>query len=341
MSDHNKFTLFRRSNGIWYVIFTEDDHRVWRSTKCHLKRDALKALTTFKHSIRDRGPSILFSSFTKEFLTYARTTLRPSTIAGYEQGFKDFLRLAGDLRLHSVTPREIERFLAAKITQTSEWTARKDYAVLASAFETARRWKLISENPWRSVRKPRLRQVLPTFFSVAEFQILLTVIRDEQFRDLCILAIFTGMRMGELCALEWSDIDLERKTILVQNKEGFLTKNSRNRIVPLSEVAVSLLRGRAIQPTSSRVFQRKGEKLTKNYVSKVFKYYVRKAKLNDRLHFHSLRHSAGSLMVQAGVPIYAVQRILGHVSIATTQIYAHLQTENLHSEVNKIPIALN
>jgi site-specific recombinase XerD len=46
-------------------------------------------------------------------------------------------------------------------------------------------------------------------------------------------------------------------------------------------------------------------------------------------------------MVQAGVPIYAVQKILGHVSIATNQIYAHLQTENLHSEVNKIPIALN
>jgi len=109
----------------------------------------------------------------------------------------------------------------------------------------------------------------------------------------------------------------------------------------LSEVAVDLLRRRASRMTGSRVFVRKGQMLTKNYVSKVFKYYVRKAKLNDRLHFHSLRHSAGSLMVQAGVPIYAVQRILGHVSIATTQIYAHLQTENFHSEVNKIPIVLN
>jgi integrase len=186
-----------------------------------------------------------------------------------------------------------------------------------------------------------MRQVLPTFFSVEEFRQLLSVMRDGNFRDLCVLAIYTGMRMGELCVLGWSDIDLARKTILVQNKDGFTTNNSRNRVVPLSDVAVQILQKRASWAEGSLVFSRKGHKLTKNYVSKIFKYYVRKAKLNDRLHFHSLRHSAGSLMVQAGVPIYAVQRILGHASAATTQTYYHLQTENLHSEVNKIPISLN
>jgi site-specific recombinase XerD len=341
MSEPTKFILFRRSNGVWYVVYTDNERRVWRSTKCRLKRDALKSLTDFKRSIRDRPRSVLFDSFTEEFLAYARSTLRPSTVGGYRQAFKDFLRLAGNLPLHRVTPREVQRFITAKIVETSEWTARKDYSSLASAFETARRWKLIEENPWRAVRKPRMKQVLPTFFSVEEFQRLLLVIHDENFRDLCILAIFTGMRMGELCALEWSDIDLNRLTILVQNKDGFTTKNSRNRIVPLSEVAVSVLQRRSTYAVGTLVFSRKGEKLSKNYVSKIFKYYVRKAKLNDRLHFHSLRHSAGSLMVQAGVPIYSVQKILGHVSIATTQVYAHLQTENLHSEVNKIPISLN
>jgi hypothetical protein len=59
MSEPTKFTLFKRSNGFWYIIYTDDDRRVWRSTKCQLKRDALKALTDFKHSIKDRPRSLL------------------------------------------------------------------------------------------------------------------------------------------------------------------------------------------------------------------------------------------------------------------------------------------
>jgi len=83
------------------------------------------------------------------------------------------------------------------------------------------------------------------------------------------------------------------------------------------------------------IFNRyEGIKLNESYISKRFKRAVRSAKLNDDIHFHSLRHSFASALVQRGVSLYAVKELLGHEDIKTTQIYSHLQKENLSKAVN-------
>lgn len=69
--------------------------------------------------------------------------------------------------------------------------------------------------------------------------------------------------------------------------------------------------------------------------------YVHKLGLNEKLHFHSLRHTFASWLVQNGVSLYEVQKLLGHGNISVTQVYAHLQPERLHSTVNRISITLN
>jgi len=83
------------------------------------------------------------------------------------------------------------------------------------------------------------------------------------------------------------------------------------------------------------VFNRyEGVKLNESYISKRFKKSVRTAKLNDEIHFHSLRHSFASALVQRGVSLYAVKELLGHENIKTTQIYSHLQQHNLSIAVH-------
>ena len=82
-------------------------------------------------------------------------------------------------------------------------------------------------------------------------------------------------------------------------------------------------------------------KLKEDFVSKTFKRHVRLSGLNPALHFHSLRHSFASWLVQDGVSIYAVKELLGHSDVKTTQVYSHLQPEQLHSTVNKIQVSLN
>ena len=84
------------------------------------------------------------------------------------------------------------------------------------------------------------------------------------------------------------------------------------------------------------VFTYLNKPFTQDFVIHRFKKHVRGAKLNDRLNFHALRHTFASWLVQKGVSIYIVSKLLGHADVTTTQIYAHLQTDDLRDVVNSL-----
>ena len=92
---------------------------------------------------------------------------------------------------------------------------------------------------------------------------------------------------------------------------------------------------------SEFVFSIRDKQIDEDMLTHLFKEYVLKAGLESRLHFHSLRHTFASWLVQDGVSLYEVQKLLGHSNIAVTQVYSHLQPEGLHSTVNRISIPLN
>jgi len=147
------------------------------------------------------------------------------------------------------------------------------------------------------------------------------------------------MRLGEIINLKWNAVDLTAKTILVCNTEQFTTKSKKERIIPISKKIFDLLNRRIPKIISIKndeyVFPKmKGIKYNEDYVSKSFKKAVRAAQLDDAIHFHTLRHSFASNLVQRGASIYVVKELLGHGDISTTQIYSHLQKENLVNAVN-------
>jgi integrase len=198
----------------------------------------------------------------------------------------------GDLPLHKIGVREIEQFLAVKRGEASEQTARTYFVTLASAFETARRWNCISSNPFRLVEKPRLPEIPPSYFSKADFIKLLAAVEDVDSKELYICAVSTGMRSGELSALEWTNVDFVRKAIFVQNSESFTTKTKRSRVVPMSEQLWRIMAARKERAVNELVFHRNGRRLTKDEISKGFKRHICSVGLDNRLHFHSLRHYA-------------------------------------------------
>jgi integrase/recombinase XerD len=107
--------------------------------------------------------------------------------------------------------------------------------------------------------------------------------------------------------------------------------------VPMSEDLFNLLKERKenIKTESAYVFHnRKGKPLKEQTISQQFKKYVISAKINDKLHFHSLRHSFATHLVKKGVPLFAIQKLLGHSTSKTTEIYSHLLPQQLHREVN-------
>ena len=155
------------------------------------------------------------------------------------------------------------------------------------------------------------------------------------------MALYTGMRLGELLNLQWCDVDLVSRVIHVRNSETFTTKTRKNRAIPMNDQLHALLCEMKDRRSSELVLHSQGKYLSPENVSKRFKGYIRRASLNDKLHFHSLRHTFASWLVQDGVSLYEVQKLLGHSNIAVTQVYSHLQPEGLHSTVNRITIPMN
>jgi site-specific recombinase XerD len=333
--------MFLSKVGKFYHLFYFDETSKRRkvSTKSVLKSDALKFLRDFKQHEHERKVKLsrqLLSEFKEDFLTHSKTIHTPKTHDGVRIAFGQFIRIIGDAPMHKITVRQIEHFLAVKREEASEWTARNNYISLASAFETAKRWNCIESNPFRSVEKPKMREVQPAFFSKDDFRHLIHFVDDVDWRELFITAVATGMRLSELTALQWTDVDFVHKLIHVRNSDSFTTKSKKNRVVPMTEQLFLLLRERNERAATALVFHEKGRRLTKDEVSKAFKKYVRKACLSDKLHFHSLRHTFASWLVQDGASLYEVQKLLGHSTSKTTEIYSHLQPEQLHSTVNRI-----
>jgi len=157
-----------------------------------------------------------------------------------------------------------------------------------------------------------------------------------------VFAALTGMRRGEILNLRWESVDLQRKVLVLQSTASFRVKAGRRRTVPLSESAVYLLRLRENKSKSGYVFEHRGRQVGESCISHKFKLYVRECFSNSsELHFHSLRHSVASWLVQGGSTLYEVQMLLGHSSSKMTQVHAHLLPETLHGTVNKIVINMN
>jgi len=136
-------------------------------------------------------------------------------------------------------------------------------------------------------------------------------------------AIYTGLRLSELLYLEWNDFDFGKEILTVKNKHehDYKTKSKKFRIIPLNRKLIAIL-----QPYRKEkgwcFTTSKGERYIQR-PRKVFDIILEKAGLDD-IGWHGLRHTFASQLIQAGTSIYKVSRWLGHSSVNTTMIYAHL-----------------
>jgi len=193
-------------------------------------------------------------------------------------------------------------------------------------------------NPFTKVKFPKLSKPFPAFITEDELLIILSYTPYQHLKDIFTIGFYTGLRLGELLNMQWKWIDFFQNQITVKCDNDFQTKNKNERIVPMNEKVKTIImrrNGESIYHNHEVVFYHKeGIKLNQGFVSKQFKKAVRKSNLNEKIHFHTLRHSFASLLVQKGVSLYIVKELLGHEDLATTQIYSHLQKQNLMDAVN-------
>ncbi len=331
--------LFRCPNGFYYEVSNLHGRRIWRSTGCRRKSDALKFLASERKEAH-RRPQLTLSQFEKQFLVYAETNFAPTTVLLYKQVISTFKRLIGNRHLKAYTVQDVETFKTLRLKEVSPVKVNIDFRTVKAFLQTALRWELIEKNPFSGVKQIRVPPERPTYLTKQDFQRLVQAIPLAWFRDLVTFAVCTMMRSGEIVSLTWDSVDLKRRLILVENRSDFRVKTTRPRVVPMNDWVFKFLATRARETGFVFTFP-DGRKLNVGYAGRKFKKFVRAAGLSERIHFHSLRHTGASWLVQDGVSIYAVQKLLGHSTINVTQVYSHLETEGLFQSIERISVGLD
>jgi integrase len=233
--------------------------------------------------------------------------------------------------LDHVTPKRIVAYKNQRyIDGVKPATINRELATLKKAFNLAwREWEWCTDNPVCRVSMEREDNTRDRWLTVDEETRLLHA-ASPWLRELMLFAIHSGMRMGEILGLTWAGVDLFRRTVTV-----FKAKNGERRTIPLNQTAVALLTDKAGSRSvnTELVFPSEAQtRLNASNISRSLHLALGKAKMTD-FHFHDLRHTCATRMVQAGVDLYKVQRLLGHKSPIMTQRYAHHCPESLRAGI--------
>jgi site-specific recombinase XerD len=292
---------------------------------------------------RASGPSAL-DVWADRFLAFiaAERGLSGNTVRAYARDLSRLLDYAVAARVREprgLTPELVRRFLVA---ERRRGLGRRSQARAASTLRSFARYlvleRVIALSPAADVRVASEPPPLPRPPAVDEMRILLDAPPPDTAigrRDRAMLELLygVGLRVSELVRLRPSNLDLEANCVRI------VGKGSRERVVPLGRPAHARLEeylslGRPALAAAARArpeifLSRRGTPLTRQAVWKLLKGHVRAASLDARLSPHSLRHAFATHLLDGGADLRAVQAMLGHADIATTQVYTHVAPRRL------------
>jgi len=212
------------------------------------------------------------------------------------------------------------------------------FAVIRHIFNRARHHnKFAGENPLKGFKFPKPDNARMRFLTHEEADALLNLLKEKSadVHDMTLLSLHCGLRFGEIAALTWHDVDLERGTLTIRDAKA------GSRYAFLTEQAAEMLRTRPKGKPSNYVFIGRAGQL--KYISLTFKRAVDELKLNNgiddkrlKIVFHSARHSYASWLIEEGVDLFTVQKLLGHKTNVMTQRYAHMAENRLKGAANAL-----
>jgi integrase/recombinase XerD len=287
-----------------------------------------------------------FQGLVLDFLSYLELErgLSRNTLNAYRTDLLQYGQFlaARDADALTVRPADVADFLAELATGNgrpacSAATIHRKAACLRSFYKHLRRDELIADDPTAVLSAPRRAKKLPQVLNYSEVQKLLAAPRGDEptvLRDRALLEVMyaCGLRASETIGLELGDIDL---------RQGFLRargKGSKERLVPLGRKAIAAisvyLRGGRPKLVGDRHESKlflnfRGGTLSRQGLYKIVQRHARAAGLGGQMSPHTLRHSFATHLLAGGCDLRAVQEMLGHADISTTQIYTHLSGEQL------------
>jgi integrase/recombinase XerC len=275
-----------------------------------------------------------------DFLDYlaVERNVSPNTVTAYRNDLESFLgflcndyfTLARDqLDLRRIDHLAVRAYLAhlarRKLSRSS---IARHLSAMRSWFKYLMREAVVDANPARTVATPKREKHLPSVLQPSDVALLLEQpdtstplgARDRAFLE---LLYASGLRIAELVGIDIDDVELRARLVKVRGK------GAKERIVPFGSKAEEALRAwlsvREAPPEEEAMFVNyRGERITQRSVRRLFDGYVRDAALRAGISPHTMRHSFATHLLNAGADLRAIQELLGHASLSTTQKYTHL-----------------
>jgi len=342
----------QKKGKIWYAVFPEKDREKryrykWVRLGEMKKYDAQVALaaeqTRRKRSIYKDIRKISFRELARIWLESQKLDKKPRTTASYAYQISHLLPFVGDSIVSEIFPEDIETFKREMLKKVSATTVNYDLRILRSILDTAISWGYSYENPAKLVKK--LKQEKKQFHSLTKEEVNI-LIESAEGQDKCLLmaAIMTGMRLGEILAMKWENLDWENKIYTVKESYsafGFNSPKTENsfRRVNLTEKLIQALREQQAEQNQQRSKKREEYKSQglifsseigtpinpSNLRSRIFQPILKEAGLPKSIRFHDLRGAYATLALESGANLKYVQNQLGHKTAEITlDIYAKL-----------------
>ena len=265
----------------------------------------------------------------------------PRTLANYQQGLAAYLIWRGNL-FNSWRTEDADHFrdyLFDLMKQGfSRATIRLRFASLRSFYKFLVLRRGLARSPVAEIQLPKPQRGLPVILTIKQIDELLNMpLRDEPDkktlpwlpqRDAAILELFysCGLRISELLALDVAHVDFVSETVKVKGK------GSKERIVPIGGPALSAIqryRQQAAVVSGPLFLSTRHRRITQQAVDQLLKKYLKRSSIQFPISPHKLRHSFATHLLDAGADLRSVQELLGHASLASTQIYTHVTKERL------------
>ena len=324
-------SLFKRNNS-WVIEYRGKNGRMKRkslgSAKLITKSIARQILTDIERDIKlgryDMIDAVIptIVEYAQEYIDYQRDIKKIKSHRRSKQALSNFSELFGDMKLSEVTTDEIDAYKNERHKEGIKMnTIGRDLIVIRHFFNhAAKRKKFFGINPVSQSGIENINDQIENIVTVEE-EIRLLQCSPQPLKDILKILFNTGMRIGETLPLKWEWIDFDNNIINLPHTH---TKNQTSRRIPINSVLRQVLILRKLKVGSSCFVFPSKDSSTGHLVniSKLFNKAKRDAGL-ENLRLHDIRHTVATRLIESGMPIHTVSKLLGHSSVKITERYSH------------------
>ena len=284
----------------------------------------------------------------KQFFKFLENDKKASnnTLQSYKRDLEQYRNylITNDLKYNKITEKEIKEYLKYLIEEQNKKpsTISRMIASIRSFYQYEVKIKKVSNDPTEKVQSPKIEKKAPCILTTKEVELLLEQPTNEDLkgiRDKAMLefAYATGMRVTEIISLNVEDLNLEEAYVVCKN-------GNKRREIPLGKLALDavkeyITKSREVlvktDKEKSLFVNLNGKRLTRQGFWKIIKYYQEQAHIEKDITPHTLRHSFATHLLQNGAELKAIQTMLGHSDISSTQVYMKFQNDDLNNIYKK------